>query len=356
MAEDDDDSQKTEDPTGKRLGEAREKGQIPISREINHWFMIGAALVMVYLLSPGIVTNLRDMLVVFLASPHSIPVTEENIQSLFLEIIGQLAMILAVLFGVFLCAAIAATMLQTGFFISYQSLDLDLSRLSPLVGLHKILSKNNLVEFLKSFVKMVIVGIVVFNLVWPSVEHFEDFINLDMSEVLDRCYFLTVKLVSGTFMIVTLIAFFDLAYQRFEYYKRLRMTKQEVKDEAKQMEGDPMIKARLRQLRLQRARNRMMASVPTADVIITNPTHFAVALKYDREKSAAPVVVAKGQDLIALKIREVATENNVPIVENPPLARALHKSVEIDQEIPASYYRAVAEIISYVYKLKKTRR
>ena len=155
---------------------------------------------------------------------------------------------------------------------------------------------------------------------------------------------------------VTLIAGFDFLYQKFEFHKSMRMSKQDIKDEMKQTEGDPIIKARLRQLRIERSRKRMMAAVPEADVVITNPTHYAVALKYTSGEMAAPVVVAKGVDTIALRIREVAKENDVPIVENPPLARAIHGGVEIDQAIPETYYRAVAEVIGYVWRLKGKRR
>jgi flagellar biosynthetic protein FlhB len=186
----------------------------------------------------------------------------------------------------------------------------------------------------------------------PMVQGFEHFIGMDFIDILNEVHRVMMKMMVGIIIVVLIITIADYAYNHFNFYKQQRMTKKEVKDEHKQSEGDPLIKGKIRGLRMQRARQRMMAAVPKADVVVTNPTHFAVAMKYDPGSSRAPVVVAKGVDFLAANIRKIAEEHKIPIVQNPPLARALYDTVDIDREIPAEYYRAVAEVITFVFKLK----
>lgn len=207
-------------------------------------------------------------------------------------------------------------------------------------------------EFLKGILKIVIVGYVAFVAVYPELPHIRQLPGSSVEAMLVFLAHLAMRMTIGAAVAMFFIALFDLIFQRFQYFKSLRMSKQELKDEYKQSEGDPVIKQRLRRLRMERAKQRMMAAVPESDVVITNPTHFAVALKYDGAVMKAPTLVAKGKDLVALKIREIAEENEVPVVENPPLARALFASTDIDAEIPFEHYEAVAKIISYVYQLK----
>jgi flagellar biosynthetic protein FlhB len=211
---------------------------------------------------------------------------------------------------------------------------------------------QNGLELIKGFVKMTVVGIVCYIILKPMMISVEHYAGMPMELLLSEIQYLVVRL----FLWVTIIMFFlaggDLFYQRFQYAKKMKMSKHDQKEEYKQQEGDPIVKGRLRQMRFDKARQRMMQAVPRADVVVTNPTHFAVALKYDQSAMAAPVVLAKGADAVAAKIREIANENDIPIVENPPLARALFASVEIDQEIPPEHYKAMAEVISYVFKLK----
>jgi len=189
--------------------------------------------------------------------------------------------------------------------------------------------------------------------IWPDRDMVLDMPSMEVQDVLAMVRLEAVKVVIAVLSVMTIVTLIDVLYQRYQHLKEMRMTKQQVKDEHKQSEGDPMIKGRLRQIRAERARKRMMAAVPEADVVITNPTHFAVALKYDQATMAAPKLLAKGVDNLAFKIREVAEENDIPIVENPPVARALHAAVDIDQEIPPEHYKAVAEIIGYVMNLKR---
>jgi flagellar biosynthetic protein FlhB len=228
----------------------------------------------------------------------------------------------------------------------------DLNKINPMTGFGRMFSLQSVVELLKSIAKLTVVGVICYIALKPHVIELESLPSMDLMAVLAFLHRILIRLVMAIVLAIVVIAAADWFYQRFSYMKKLRMTKQEIKDENKQTEGDPMVKSRLRALRIQRARNRMMAAIPKADVVVTNPTHYACALKYDADTMNAPTLVAKGQNLIALRIREIAQENDVPVVENPPLARALYASVDLDREIPPEHYKAVAEVISYVMRLK----
>nr|NIR60380.1 flagellar biosynthesis protein FlhB [Gammaproteobacteria bacterium] len=227
-----------------------------------------------------------------------------------------------------------------------------LEKLSLAKGLKRLFSSRSLVEFLKGLAKISIVTAVVVLLLWPEQEVIPNVTAMTAAQFVGMLQGLAVRILVAVLAVMTVIAVLDFLYQKHQHLKRLRMSKQELKEEFKQTEGDPMIKARLRQIRMERARRRMMAAVPEADVVVTNPTHYAVALKYDPQMTEAPVLTAKGIDSIALRMREVAEQHDVPIVENPPLSRALYDNVELDQEIPPEHYRAVAEVIGYVMRLK----
>ncbi|MDX2028220.1 MAG: flagellar biosynthesis protein FlhB [Alphaproteobacteria bacterium] len=352
MAEEDQD-QKTEQPTGKRLDEAREKGQLPISRETAAWVVFVGILITVAWIGPGMARRMAETLQVFLEMPHAFRVEDHGFQVIAFQTIGRIGLATGLAFAILTGAALLGTMAQTGFFASLEILKPDIGRLSPLNGFRRLFSVTALVELGKSFGKMVILGIVVFFTLLPIVYKIPSFAGHSLIDVMNFLHDEAVHLIIVLLLVFTAIALADLFYQRFRYFKNLRMTKAEVKDEYKQQEGDPMIKARLRQIRLEKARKRMMAQVPKADVVVTNPTHYAIALQYDNKKMAAPIVVAKGMNKIAERIRNVAEEHKVPLVSNPPLARGLYDNVELDQAIPTQYYRAVAEVISYVYKLKK---
>ena len=211
---------------------------------------------------------------------------------------------------------------------------------------------RSVVEFIKSLLKITIVGSVAYIVVHPNIDYVRLMPDEDIQDIMHYLGAVTGKMLIGVTTVMFLIAALDYFYQRFEYMKNMRMTKQEIKDEYRQQEGDPHIKQKLRAIRRDRVRKRMMAEVPKSDVVITNPTHFAVALKYDEATMQAPKVLAKGKDKVALRIREIAEENKIPIVRNPPLARALYDNAEIDKEIPIEQYQAVAKVIGYVYKIK----
>ena len=348
-----DDSEKTEQPTQKRLDDAREKGQVAASREINHWFMFLGAAIFVMMFAPAMLEGMGLALIRFVEQPHLITSDGGSMRDALLEMCGRVALLLALPAGLLLVAAAAPGVLQNGFLFSTESIKPKLDKISPLAGAKRLFSLRSLMEFAKGLIKLAIVGTVLAMLLWPEFDRLELAVGLEAAALLDLIGSLTARLLIGVLAVMTLIAALDFLYQKFEHLKQLRMSRQELKEEFKQSEGDPMIKQRLRQIRIERSRRRMLAAVPDADVVITNPTHFAVALKYDPARMSAPTLVAKGADHVAARIREVARENGVPLVENPPLARALHAGVELDQEIPAEHYRAVAEIISYIWKLRQ---
>lgn len=354
MAEDDQDN-KTEDPTPKRMEEALKKGQIANSREVGSFLMLGLLALTIAWLAPDIMRNAKLLLLPFIADADSLPTSGTELNKLLLHTaLGSLGLI-AVPLALGICAAIFSGILQNGFVLSSEPIMPKLDKISPLAGVKRLFSIRSLIEFVKSLIKIIIIGFVAFLAVYPELSHISQLPNSTPEAMLLFLAKLALRMTGGVVIAMFFIAILDVLLQRFQHIRSLRMSRQEVKDEYKQSEGDPMIKMRLRRLRMERAKNRMMQNVPKADVVITNPTHFAVALKYDPPNMKAPTVVAKGQDLIALKIREIAEDSNVPIVENPPLARALFQSAELDQEIPVNHYEAVAKIISYVYQLKGKR-
>ncbi|MFZ0694266.1 MAG: flagellar biosynthesis protein FlhB [Alphaproteobacteria bacterium] len=353
MAEESDLSQKTEEPTLRRLDEARKKGQTASSREINHWFMIGAGSLWIAVFGPQVARDLGVVLLKFVESPHAMPTDSEHLRIILLHLMRDVAGVLALPVAIMTAGALAAGVLQGGFVIALDRIMPNLDRISLFSGAERLFSMRAILEFVKGIVKLCIVAAVVTMLMMPQMKGLANFTGLDMVQVAATIYDLSKSVFLDVLVVVSVIAALDFLYQRYEFRKSLRMSRQEMREEYKQTEGDPTIKNRLRQLRMERARRRMMAAVPEADVVITNPTHFAVALKYEPTEMNAPKMVAKGADLIAKKIREVALENDVAIVENPPLARALYSGVELDQEIPKEHYKAVAEIIGYVFRLKK---
>jgi flagellar biosynthetic protein FlhB len=265
-----------------------------------------------------------------------------------LTIAGALAVPLAV----FMVAAVAGTLIQTGFLFAPEKIAPSLENLSLAKGFSRVFSVRGAMEFGKTLAKLAVVVAVAVMQMRPELDRLPIMSGMDAAQMLAEIGRLTLRLGFGVFIALSFIAVLDYGFQRLSFLKSMRMSKQEVKEEHKQSEGDPMIRARLRQIRMERARRRMMAAVPTASVVVTNPTHVAVALKYEMGIEGAPKVVAKGAELIAQRIREIAKEHKVPIIENPPLARALYGAVEVDQEIPPEHYKAVAEVIGYVFRLQ----
>jgi flagellar biosynthesis protein FlhB len=350
-----DETQKTEDPTPRRLEEARKRGQVIHSREINNWVMIFTATVLVVAAGPGVMSDLRDTLKIFLEQAGSLPADPGGLGDLLKNLLFRIGGILALPLLILAFAGAFAGLVQTGPLLSFDPVTPDLSKISLIKGFQRLFSGRSIVEFLKGIAKLVIVSIAGILVLTPYFDGVEHFTGIDFNLALSDLQSLFLQMMVAVLAVLFVLAVLDYLYQRHDYLKKMRMSKQELKDEFKQTEGDPHVKARLRELREAKARQRMMQAVPTADVVITNPTHYAVALKYDSKAMNAPVLVAKGMDAIAEKIREVAKENKVPVVENPPLARGLYAAMEIDQMIPQEYYKAVAEVISYVFRMKGKR-
>jgi flagellar biosynthetic protein FlhB len=352
MADNQDQSQKTEEPTQKKLDDAHKKGQGVSSREVANWFMLVAGTIVVIAMAPYIMNDIGNSLRPFLERPHLLTMGEGDEQGGLATVVREIILSLLAPLGIFVVAALASGFVQRGFSFSFEPMKPELSKISIFKGAKRLFSMRSLVEFLKGVAKISIVGLIGTMILMPELDRIEDLISISPLQWLDRAHDLIVRLLVGVCAIMTVIAGLDYMYQRYEFRKQMMMSRQDIKDEHKQSEGDPLVRAKIRQLRQERARHRMIASVPEADVVVTNPTHYAVALKYDTETMRAPKVVAKGSDEVALRVREVAIEHDVPIVENPPLARALFGAVEIDQEVPLEHYKAVAEVIGYVWRLK----
>jgi flagellar biosynthetic protein FlhB len=348
----DDDDSKTEEPTGKRLGDIRGQGQVIRSADVGHAIMLSAAALVVLVLIPTMMSRVLQIARSFLEQSSSLTLDSPTVHLLLVDTLTQLGLTIALSTLLLMVAAMATGWLQFGFLFTFEALHFDLPQLSPLRGFQNMFSIRSVLDLGKNVLKLAVVGGVALVVLLPELAQVDNYISADISTLLHLLFLITLKLFAAVVGVLLVIAAADYFYQRFAFYKKNRMTKQEVKDEFKQMEGDPLVKGRLRQIRNEKARRRMMAAVPTATVIVTNPTHFACALKYDRTMPA-PILVAKGLDLVAERIREVARKNFVPIVENPPLARTLFAAVDIDQEIPPEHYKAVAEVIGYVLRLRK---
>ncbi len=349
---DDSETEKTEDPTQKRLDDAHAKGDVAKSQEVNTWFVIAGATLVLSTFSGsmggGILMPLRNVLANFWMSRTDGPSLLALAQNLEYALIAAIGVPLLLL----MLAAIAGNMIQHRLVWSAESLKPKFSKVSPGVGFKRMFGKQALANFAKGLFKVVALGAVMTAVLWPERHRLEAFVRFDPAAIMGATTGLTVHLMGAVVVMLAAVAIADYFFQYRQWFERQKMSLQEMKEEFKQSEGDPHVKGRIRQLRMARAKKRMMAAVPKASVIITNPTHYSVALAYDRGMPA-PVCVAKGVDLIAMKIREVAREHDIPIVENVPLARALYATVEIDDEIPVDHYHAVAEIIGYVMGLKR---
>ncbi|MCK5166549.1 MAG: flagellar biosynthesis protein FlhB [Rhodospirillaceae bacterium] len=351
MAEEDD-SQKTEDPTERKISKAREKGQVGTSQEVKSWAILMGSLLTLSIMAPWMMGGIKNYSVGFIENSHAINTDVGNLQELLIDVLLQLGVYLSPIFIVLMILAFAASVMQSGFLWAPDKIAPKLNKISLASGFKRMFSSRALVEFLKGILKLGIVTVLMVAMALPFVTDLELMSGYALVDVVDRMFYLTIAISTGAIMVMTAIAVLDYAYQKFDHNKSLKMSRQEVKDEHKESEGDPQIKARIRKIRSERAQQRMMSAVPKADVVITNPTHYSIALEYKMDSMAAPRVLAKGIDHLALKIREVAKENDIPIVENVPLARALYSAAEIDEEIPVEHYKAVAEVIGYVMRLK----
>jgi flagellar biosynthesis protein FlhB len=352
MAEDFNQNDKTEEPTQKRLEDALKRGDVVKSQEVNTWFVIAGGALVLMAFSGGMGKDLAATMRGLIANAHDIGMNGPALPRLFQKIGAELIAAVALPFLVLTLAALAGNIIQHRLTWSFETLKPKLSKISPAAGLKRIFSKQSLANLGKGLVKVVLVGGVLIALMWPERGRLEALTHSDLSVILPLSLSLTLKLLGAVVAMLAVVAAADYLFQYRQWHERQRMSLRELKEEFKQTEGDPAIKGKMKQVRQVRMRRRMIAAVPKAAVVITNPTHYSVALEYERGMEA-PVCVAKGVDAMALKIREVAGKHSVPIVENPPLARALHATVEVDQQIPPEHYKAVAEVIGYVMRLRR---
>ncbi len=350
MSETPDESQKTEEPTAKKLQDALKKGDVPKSQEIPSWFILGAGTLLLIFYSGPMASQVIESMTPFLARPHILAEDLAHLPELTRDLTYMFISVLWPVFFALIIVGVLSNLIQHPPLLTAEKINPKLDKINPIKGVKRVFGMSALVNFAKGLAKLVIVTGVACFVLWPQRDKLGGTLQLDLVHFFPFVRSLTIELMLGILAVLTLVAILDLIYQKFDHRKKLRMTKQEVKDEHKQLEGDPTVKAKLRQIRAEKGRKRMMAEVPSASVVITNPTHFAVALKYQHGEMNAPTCVAKGADLVAHRIRSLAEENGVPIVENPPLARGLYQTMEVDDEIPPEHYQAVAEVISFVMR------
>jgi flagellar biosynthetic protein FlhB len=349
---DDNNEERTEEPTEKRRREYREKGQVAQSREVNTAMLLTGALILWSFYAPVFWKNLKSFLIIFWSISSEFNVTFLSVRLMMLFVLQNMASLLWPLLLSCLVLGFFSSYLQIGWLITAKPLLPDLKKLDPIKGMSKFVSKRSFFEAAKSFGKVSMVAALAY---WTLFDRFDQFLGLAGADLEDVVSFMAdvmfVILLKCCFLLF-IIAVADYYFSRHEMEKKMKMTKQEVKQEHKESEGDPQVKQRVRTIQREMSKKRMMADVPKSDVIITNPTHYAVAIQYKREEMNAPVVVAKGADYMAMKIREIGKLHNVPLVENRVVARALYQ-VETGKPIPEQMFKAVAEILAYVYKLKR---
>ena len=347
--------ERTEQPTPRKLQQAREKGQTPTSRELNTMLMMLVAGASVMIIGPGIVD---DFLIMF---KRHLNISRENIFDITsMPVMLESAIIDALItispfFALMILAAVAGPLMMGGVTFSTQALSFKWDKLDPIKGMGRVFSKKGLVELLKALIKFIIIGTTAILFLYTKIDIYLGLGAEPLVQSLPHMANLLVWSFLAISSVLVFIALIDVPFQIYDYTQQLKMTFQEIKDENKDTEGNPDVKGRVKNTQREIAQRRMMAEVPKADVIITNPEHYSVAIKYDQENMAAPIVVAKGVDMIAMHIRTIAREHEVPILQAPPLARALHHTTKIDEEIPAALYLAVAQVLAYIFKLRTDR-
>lgn len=352
MAEDNKD-QKTEEPTSKRISDTEEKGNFAHSREINSSFILLAALLGFMILGEQSTRHVMISWSGMFTESWTLQLTSEELFKVTVNSMKAFVKIAGPFLILVMLAGLLSNLIQIGGLrFSSHPLIPKFNKLNPLTGFGRIFSKNSLMELFKSLFKVGIISVISYFVIKSHWKEIPPLMGFGVGQILSFMGFVALEIIFNVLLVMIFLSLLDFAFQKFTYLENLRMTKQEIKEERKETDGNPQIKQRIRTVQMEMARKRMMSAVPEADVIVTNPTHISVAIKYDTEKYAAPLVIAKGVGPIAMRIREIARENDIPLVEDKPLARTLNKTVEVGQMIPASLYKAVAEILAYVYKLK----
>lgn len=354
---DSDGQEKTEQASGKRLSDSRDKGQVARSMEVNSFVVFTAGALILYMAQKSLATDIREMTDYTLRSLNTFDITFPLLQVYAIKGFLFIIKVLSPFFVGLVLVSLAAGYGQVGFKITPKALAPKFNKLNPLNGIKNILfSTRSMTELLKALFKLIIVGFVAWGMIKDVMERSVSLINFSVDEIAGYMTDVTFPLIWKIAVVYGIFAFSDLLYQRFKFKKDLMMTKQEVKEEGKEAEGDPLVKGKIRSKMMQIAKSRMMKEVPKADVVITNPTHVAVALKYDASGKAAPKVIAKGLDEVAQRIKQIAKDNNVPLHEDVQLARALYKSCDLGDQIPETMYRAVAQILAAIFRAKNERK
>ena len=351
----DNDQEKTENATPKREREAREEGQAINSKEVSSAIVLLGAIVAFYATGSWMVHRMAGAMQRYISGMGEISLRDDSLQTLILNVMAEFALIVSPVMLATLIFGIAASVFQVGFTISTKSMSPKLSKLNPIQGIGKLFSIRSFTDVIKAIGKILVLGSIAYSLIKGEAQTLPLLIQMDVQEIWAFIGMISLRICLYTFLAMAAIAGMDYLFQWWQHQKDLRMTKEEVKEESRQTEGDPKVKSRIRSIQLEMSRRRMMDGVPDATVVITNPTHLAIALKYDSKNMQAPKVVAKGAGFIAERIKEIAKSNRIPIVENKPLARAMFKSVVVGADIPFEMYRTVAEILAYVYRLKGIR-
>jgi len=356
MAEGDDEDkdQKTEEPSRKKIEDALKKGQVVHSKEVTSFAVFLLLTIVTIWIIPQLLQSMGSNLRFFIENAGNISIDQGKVEILLVAIMKKTLIYLSPIFLIIIIASIASSFFQAGEFIfSLDPIEPKLSKLSIVKGFKKIFSMKSVMEFIKGIFKILLVGSFVAIVIAADIQELAQ--ELSIAGILAQLMTIIKHILILVTIIMAVIAAVDFAFQSYQHHQELKMTKQEVKEEYKQSEGNPEIKQKLRSLRKSQAKKRIKLTVPQATVVVTNPEHYAVALKYDQNSQYAPICVAKGLDLIAQTIKEIAKASNVPIVENPPLARSLYKNVKIDEEIPVDHFEEVAKIISYVMSLENTK-
>lgn len=347
------DQEKTEKPTPKKLGEARKKGQVAKSPEVSSAFILLGSLGVLLFAGPWMFGALNEFMQGIFANLGTLHIEGGSARAFLLEVFEQVLIILMPLMVVLMIVGLGANLMQVGFLFTLEPFTPKLSKFNPIKGAKKFVSLRALVDLLKSVLKILFIGGVAYLVLMGEIDIIPSLIEMSVGQILSFICIASLKIFFYASLAMLVLAVIDFIYQKWQHTKDLMMSKQEVKDEMKQSEGDPQVKSKIRQAQREMAMRRMMQAVPEADVIITNPTSLAIALKYDAKEMVAPQIVAKGAGFVAERIKEIAKENDVPIVEDKPLAQVLYKAGEIGDSIPDSLYRAIAEILAYVYRLRQ---
>ncbi len=351
--------ERTEQATPKRRTKAREEGQVSKSQDLNSSVTLLLGLSVLFMYMPFIFEKFKTITIYLFTNLDPNLVNKKNIFGFLGQYLSDIFVILIPIFSVMVIAGVAVNFAQVGPLLSFKAIKPDLSKLTPskmLMGFKKFFELKSLVEFVKSIIKLLIITGIGYSVIHKHELELISLLGADLGYGLTFLSKIIMELILKICLVLLVLGIIDKKYQDYEYEKSLKMTKEEIKDERKNAEGDPMVKAHIRKIQMKFAAQRMMSAVPSADVIVANPTHYAIALRYDTSKAPAPQVIAKGVDYVAFKIREIAESNNIPIVENPPLARTLYKIVPLEGMVPAELYVTVAEILAFVYKTNKGKR